>query len=515
MLKSSFLSLAVARLWRNPTREFMVQLHSAADGWKSIVGLEIHAQILSPFKIFSRAPSSFDSLPNTTVQLFDVAIPGSLPVLSESCVKAALKTALALSCRINRRSLFDRKHYFYYDLPAGYQITQSRIPVAVSGEIFVPSDDWTSKKRVRVRQLHLEHDSGRVIVDEDTGQTLVDLNRSGVGLMEIVTEPDLTCGREVLRFVKELRSLLLTIGTCDANSAEGSLRVDANVSVHGNGSPGTVTEIKNVGKPRLLERAVDYEIKRQVEVLQLGKEVVAETRAFNAKKGITVPVRGKGPEKHDYRFMPEPDIPPLVVSESLLETVKLSLPVLPATQRQSLVEKYGISLKDSAWLIEHDARDYFVETVNLCPNVAIPLIAKWTVGPLAGLHSKTGNSFKEAVVSPTQYASLLRLISREAITSLTANRVLAEMANSDDTDANDAESIVEERGWWQMVDDAEIEAKCDAVLAQHSENALKLQDADKAGRKALAFLMGRVLDDVDGRVNPRTLREALLKRVAR
>ena len=429
-------------------------------------------------------------------------------------MRAALATALALSCRVNRRSTFDRKHYFYHDLPAGYQITQARVPLAVDGELFVPNADWSTEKRVRVRQLHLEHDSARASIDESTGLTLVDLNRSGVGLVEIVTEPDITCGREAARFVKELRALLVAIETCDGDASEGSLRVDANVSVHGSGSLGTVTEIKNVGKPRLLEKAVDYEIRRQVELLEQGKAVQRETRGFDVKRGITVSMRGKGSDAHDYQFMPEPDLPPVVVSESTLEKIRESLPSIPATRRRTLVKDHGILLRDSAWLIDNDAQNYFQKTMNLCPDVDSKFVMKWTKGSLAGLLRKTKSaSFETSPVSPRQFASLLRLVLRETITKLTADRVLARMI---DGDRNDADVIVERKSWKLIKDRAEIEAMCDVAFHKQDRTPpprADVSDDSESIERALAHYAGRVQREADGRIHPQTLRQVLLQRL--
>ncbi|XP_031964170.1 glutamyl-tRNA(Gln) amidotransferase subunit B, mitochondrial isoform X3 [Corvus moneduloides] len=337
--------------------------------WIPVVGLEIHAQISSKSKLFSGSQVQFAAPPNSLVSFFDASLPGTLPVLNRRCVEAAVMTGLALNCSINKKSLFDRKHYFYADLPAGYQITQQRVPIAVNGSLSYSLciDNKMSQmvtKTVRIKQIQLEQDSGKSLHDDTRSQTLVDLNRAGVGLMEVVMEPDMCCGEEAAAAVRELQLILQTLGSSQAVMAEGQLRVDANVSVHHPGEPyGVRTEVKNINSIRFLAKAVDYEIQRQIEELENGGTILNETRAFDSKLGCTVPMRDKE-GKQDYRFMPEPNLPPLILydAKSLpanmnhqqvinIDWIHERLPDLPSVKREKLVEQYGILPEHSFTLL--------------------------------------------------------------------------------------------------------------------------------------------------------------------
>ncbi|CAH2301164.1 glutamyl-tRNA(Gln) amidotransferase subunit B, mitochondrial isoform X1 [Pelobates cultripes] len=340
------------------------------ERWESVVGLEIHAQINSESKLFSSSRVQFAAPPNSTVSFFDASLPGTLPVINRRCIEAAVMTGLALNCTVNKKSLFDRKHYFYADLPAGYQITQQRLPIAVNGNLTYRHQVGTKwnemvTKCVRIKQVQLEQDSGKSLHDDLRRQTLIDLNRAGVGLMEIVMEPDMSCGEEAAAAVRELQLILQALGTSLANMAEGQMRVDANISVHHPGEPlGVRTEVKNLNSARFLAKAIDYEIQRQIKVLDNGGTILNETRSFDYKHGSTIPMRDKE-GKQDYRFMPEPNLPPLILydSKSLptanmdpeqvvnIDLIKERLPELPSITRERLVEQYGILLEQSYILV--------------------------------------------------------------------------------------------------------------------------------------------------------------------
>ncbi|CAO2612717.1 Glutamyl-tRNA(Gln) amidotransferase subunit B, mitochondrial [Lemmus lemmus] len=337
--------------------------------WAAVVGLEIHAQISSNSKLFSGAQVRFAAPPNSLVSFFDASLPGTLPVLNRRCVEAAVMAGLALNCHINRKSLFDRKHYFYADLPAGYQITQQRLPIATNGHLTYnihirKKQSQVTTKTVRIKQIQLEQDSGKSLHDDLRSQTLIDLNRAGVGLLEVVLEPDLCCGEEAAVAVRELQLILQALGTSQANMAEGQLRVDANISVHHPGEPlGVRTEVKNLNSLRFLAKAIDYEIQRQITELENGGEVLNETRSFDYKLGCTVPMRDKE-GKQDYRFMPEPNLPPLVLYDTTslppdadsqqvinIDQLRDTLPELPSATREKLVKQYGMLPEHSFTLL--------------------------------------------------------------------------------------------------------------------------------------------------------------------
>lgn len=351
--------------------------------WAAVVGLEIHAQISSNSKLFSGAQVCFAAPPNSLVSYFDASLPGTLPVLNRRCVEAAVMTGLALNCHINKKSLFDRKHYFYSDLPAGYQITQQRLPIAANGHLTYciylgkkPSQVTT--KTVRIKQIQLEQDSGKSLHDDLRSQTLIDLNRAGIGLLEVVLEPDLCCGEEAALAVRELQLILQALGTSQANMAEGQLRVDANISVHHPGEPlGVRTEVKNLNSLRFLAKAIDYEIQRQITELENGGEILNETRSFDYKLGCTMPMRDKE-GKQDYRFMPEPNLPPLVLYDDTslprgadsqqvinIDQLRDMLPELPSATRERLVQQYGMLPEHSfALLNEVGLLEFFQNVIK-------------------------------------------------------------------------------------------------------------------------------------------------------
>jgi aspartyl-tRNA(Asn)/glutamyl-tRNA(Gln) amidotransferase subunit B len=470
-----------------------------------VVGLEIHAQIKSGVKLFSPAPSEFDRPPNSSVQLFDAAFPGTLPVLNYACVEAALRTALALNCCINQVSYFDRKHYFYCDLPAGYQITQHRLPLATQGYIKIADRDGNEEKLIRIKQLHLEQDSGRSIVDEKRGITFVDLNRSGIGLMEIVTEPDMKSGEEVATVVRELRKILQLLDTCDGDMASGSLRVDANVSLHGDGLSGTQTEIKNVSGIPNLRKAVDYEITRH---MKEDGDLESETRSFDVKTGITVAARQKHFQRQDYRFIPEHDLPPLVWSNYVsldLFTLRSSLPALPTDIRRRLAEKYFISSKESSSLVEQNAVEYFEAAAKHCMDSR--KLAGWVVRNLAGILNNKMASFSDSPVSPLQMSSIVNLVAEDRISVRTAQKIFYCMADGDQRLASE---IMQENNWLQITDVNHIKGICETVIAQHDT----LVSSYRYGKlELLNFFIGQAQRLCGGRIHPQTLETVMASKL--
>ncbi|XP_049900676.1 glutamyl-tRNA(Gln) amidotransferase subunit B, mitochondrial isoform X1 [Epinephelus moara] len=384
-------------------RQPKLKAKSAAQQLVGVVGLEVHAQINSNTKLFSGSPARFSAPPNSLVSHFDASLPGTLPVLNKRCVEAAVMTGLALDCTINKKSLFDRKHYFYADLPAGYQITQQRRPIAVDGTLTYSllggkKRSQVMRKTVSIKQIQLEQDSGKSLHDDLRSQTLIDLNRAGVGLMELVMEPDMSCGEEAAAAVRELQLILQALGTCQGNMSEGQLRVDANVSVHKPGEPlGIRTEVKNINSIRYLARAIDYEIQRQIEVLQRGGTVQNETRAYDSKSGETIPMRDKE-GLQDYRFMPEPNLPPVIVYEDnaslptgidacqavVVQKIKEGLPELPSVKRDRLVQTYGILPEHSFTLVNEDGLMEYFEAVLKATKKEPRKVIGWVTNELVG-----------------------------------------------------------------------------------------------------------------------------------
>ncbi|XP_067407998.1 glutamyl-tRNA(Gln) amidotransferase subunit B, mitochondrial isoform X3 [Emydura macquarii macquarii] len=418
----------------SPARE------SGVAPWAAVVGLEIHAQISSNSKLFSSSQVQFVAPPNSLVSFFDASLPGTLPVLNRRCVEAAVMTGLALNCSINKKSLFDRKHYFYADLPAGYQITQQRLPIAVNGSLSYSF--WVGGKKnqmvtrtVRIKQIQLEQDSGKSLHDDTRSQTLIDLNRAGVGLMEVVMEPDMSSGEEAAAAVRELQLILQTLGSSQAIMAEGQLRVDANVSVHHLGEPyGVRTEVKNINSARFLARAIDYEIQRQTKELENGGTVLNETRAFDYKLGCTIPMRDKE-GKQDYRFMPEPNLPPLILydTKSLpantnhqqvvnIDWIRERLPNLPSVKRAKLVEQYGILPEHSFILLNEDGLMEFFENVVKRTQMNPKKVIGWILKDMLGYLKQHHLTVKESPVSFLFLAELLNLQERGTISSSAAKQ---------------------------------------------------------------------------------------------
>ncbi|XP_069098753.1 glutamyl-tRNA(Gln) amidotransferase subunit B, mitochondrial [Pleurodeles waltl] len=491
-----------------------VDLGDSAVPWKAVVGLEIHAQISSNSKLFSRAQVQFAAPPNSLVSFFDASLPGTLPVLNRRCVEAAVMTGLALNCRINRKSLFDRKHYFYADLPAGYQITQQRLPIAVNGTLtyrIKTGKKWNqmATRTVRIKQIQLEQDSGKSLHDEEKSQTLIDLNRAGVGLMELVMEPDMCCGEEAAAAVRELQLILLALGSSQANMSEGQLRVDANISVHRPGeSYGVRTEVKNINSARFLAKAIDYEIQRQIEELERGGVILNETRSFDYKLGITMPMRDKE-GKQDYRFMPEPNLPPLIVYDSRslppsvdpqqvvnIDLIQERLPELPATCRERLVEQYGILPEHSYTLVNEDGLMQFFESVLKVTQVEPKKVVGWVINDLLG-HLKLQNlTVKDSRISPSTLAELLTLLENGKISSTVAKQVFQELWEDE---GKSPSQIVAEKNLQLITDRKKLEEIINKIMEEHPEEVIQIR---KGQKKILNKLIGLVQRATKGQADP-------------
>lgn len=477
--------------------------------WSIVIGLEVHCQIISEAKLFSGSSTKFGSLPNTQVAFLDAGYPGTLPVINKECIKQAVKTGLALSGNINKLSYFDRKHYFYPDNPLGYQITQFYTPIMENGRLIINLEDGTSKA-IRIERLHIEQDAGKLLHDHHATKSLVDLNRAGVALMEIVSYPDLSSAQEVAEYVTKLRSILRYIGACDGSMEEGSMRCDINVSVrrHNEGSLRTRVEIKNVNSIRFIMRAINYEAQRQVELWEAGKEVVQETRLFDPNKGITLPLRSKE-DATDYRYIREPDLQPLELTEEYISSIKDELPVLPDERKEKFISDYGIGAQDAAVLTkEREVADFFEETVNASSERITPTLAvSWLTTNLFAKLNEEGLEITESKVSPKALNDLLLCLEKNTISSKMAKKVFEIMWSSP---SKSVAQIVKEENMSQITDPAVIEALVNEVLAENQDKVEEI----KAGKdRLLPWLVGQVIKKSKGQANPELANRLLRKKI--
>ena len=475
--------------------------------WETVIGLEIHAQIISKSKLFSGASTNFGSEPNTQVSLVDAAMPGMLPVINKDCVKQAIKTGLGLNGQINKRSVFDRKNYFYPDLPQGYQISQFTQPIVGKGSIEIDLKDGSSKK-IGITRLHLEQDAGKSVHDLEPNKTYIDLNRSGIGLMEIVSEPDIRSAEEAQEYVKKLRSILRYIGTCDGNMDEGSLRCDVNISVRKKGEElGTRSEIKNVNSIKSIGQAVDYEFKRQIEIINSGGKIDQETRLFDEKKGETRSMRTKE-EAHDYRYFPDPDLPPLEIKDDWINQIKKSLPELPDVKKEKLIKEHKISSYEAAILVsDKNNVEFFDKIINENKKRNPKNIANWIIGDLFSLLNKNNLEIKNSPVKAEDLGELIDLIEDSTISGKIAKNVFEEMFKT----KKKAKDIIEKKGLKQITNIDEIETIIDKVL---NNNKDKVEEYKSGKEKLFGYFVGQVMQETEGTANPRIVNEILKKKLA-
>jgi aspartyl-tRNA(Asn)/glutamyl-tRNA(Gln) amidotransferase subunit B len=471
--------------------------------WEVVIGLEVHAQVVSNAKLFSGASAQFGAEPNTQVSFVDAAFPGMLPVINEYCVEQAVRTGLGLKAQINLFSVFDRKNYFYADLPSGYQISQFQQPIVGKGEIVLDMPDGSSRT-VGVTRLHLEMDAGKSLHDQHPNRTYVDLNRSGVALMEIVSEPDMRTAEEAAAYVRKLRAILRYLGTCDGNMEEGSMRCDVNVSVRRPGAPyGTRTETKNVNSIRYVQMAIEYETRRQIEVLEEGGTIVQETRLWDTTKFVTRSMRSKE-EAHDYRYFPDPDLLPLELEQEWVDAIKATLPELPDEKKARFISDYKLSPYDAGVLVAERASANFYETVakGRDPKLA----ANWTMGELFGALNKQGKGIDQSPVSAENLGGLIDLISDNTISGRIAKDVFAEMVET----GKPAALIVEEKGLRQVTDTGAIDSAIAGVLAANPD---KVADYKGGKEKLFGFFVGQVMKQTQGKANPALVNELLIKKL--
>jgi aspartyl-tRNA(Asn)/glutamyl-tRNA(Gln) amidotransferase subunit B len=489
--------------------------------WEAVIGLEVHAQAISKSKLFSGASTEFGAEPNTQVSLVDAAFPGMLPVLNEYCVEQAVRTGLGLKARINRVSVFERKNYFYADLPAGYQISQYKHPLVGEGTVVIDMPDG-STRRVGIERLHVEQDAGKSLHDQDPRRSFIDLNRAGVALMEIVSKPDLRAPDEAGAYLRKLRSILRYLGTCDGNMEEGSLRCDINVSVRKPGEPlRTRVEVKNVNSVRFVMQAIEHEAERQVRVYEDGGTIVQETRLYDANKGETRPMRAKE-FAHDYRYFPDPDLLPLVLPPPYVDTIAATLPELPDEKKERFMRDYGLSPYDAGVLVvERETADYFEraaragESLRAYDNRAdggkaprdAKQVANWIISNLFGLLNARGLSIARSPISADNLGRLVDLIADGTISGRIAKDVFEIMAES----GKDPTDIVAEKGLRQITDAGAIEAVVDQAIAANPDKAA----AVRAGKAALiGWFVGQVMKATGGKANPAQVNELLKKKLA-
>ena len=483
------------------------RIQGETGAWEVVIGLEVHAQVVSRSKLFSGASTAFGAEPNSQVSLVDAAMPGMLPVINRECVDQAVRTGLALEAQVNEVSVFDRKNYFYADLPQGYQISQYQQPIVGEGVVHLDLEDGRTRE-VGIERLHLEQDAGKSLHDQHPSKSYIDLNRSGVALMEIVSKPDLRSPEETAAYIRKLRSILRYIGTCDGNMQEGSMRCDVNVSVRKPGDPfGTRCEIKNVNSIRFVQQAIEYEARRQIEILESGGTIDQETRLFDANRGETRSMRSKE-EAHDYRYFPDPDLLPLVLDPARIAELKAALPELPDARKARFIAEYGLSPYDAATLTEERATaDWYEVVVRGGAGRDPKIAANWVTSELFGALNKAGLDLADGPVSADALGGLMDLLGDGTISGRIAKDVFAEMFET----GRDAAAIVEEKGLRQVSDTAAIEAIVDAVLA---ENQDKVAEYRSGKDKLFGFFVGQTMKRSGGKANPGMVNELLKAKLA-
>ena len=466
--------------------------------WEVVIGIEVHAQIVSNSKLFSSASTKFGGEHNTQVSFVDAGMPGMLPVINWVCVEQAIRTGLGLNAKINNYSIFDRKNYFYPDLPQGYQISQFKQPIVGEGSVTIDIDDKKSKT-IRIERLHLEQDAGKSLHDQHPEFSFVDLNRSGVALMEIVSMPDISSADEAQSYIKKLRSIMRYLGTCDGNMEEGSLRADINVSVRKPGDElGTRCEIKNVNSIKFIGQAIDYEARRQIELIEDSKTIDQETRLFDPKKGETRSMRSKE-EAHDYRYFPDPDLLPLSFSENIIEEIKSELPELPDDKKERFQKEYFLSPYDSNILVsEIEIADFFeAVTKGRDPKIA----ANWITGEFFAAMNKLGFNIVDSPITIDNLSKLIKLIEENIISTRIAKDVFEIMLENNE----DPEEIVEREGLKQVSDSGELEKIIDNIIANNPDQV----EAVKLKPKLIGWFVGQVMKETNGKANPKLVNDLL------
>ena len=473
------------------------------EGWNLVIGIEIHAQVNSKSKLFSSSPTDFGSKPNSQVSLIDAAMPGMLPVINKFCIEQAVKSGIGLNAKINKKSIFDRKNYFYQDLPQGYQISQYKDPIV--GEGFVEIETENGQKKIGVERLHLEQDAGKSLHDQDPNLTFVDLNRSGIALMEIVSKPEMSSPEEAVEYVRKVRSILRYLGTCDGNMEQGSLRADVNVSVNKPGNElGTRCEIKNLNSFKFIHAAIVYEAKRQIKLIEQGESVNQETRLFNTQSGETRSMRSKE-DAHDYRYFPDPDLLPLTLDDNWIKGLQDSIPELPDQIKERFINEYSLSSYDANIIVSDKATsEYFEDVVK---NRNPKLVTTWVTGELFSILNKKNLIIEDSPITSKQLGELVDNIENGKISNRQAKEVLEEMCES----GKGALEIIDEKGLSQISDENEIESLVDNVLNSNPENVKKYKNGKD---KLFGFFVGEAMKLSKGKANPKIVNDLIKKKLS-
>jgi len=473
------------------------------EGWNLVIGIEIHAQVNSKSKLFSSSPTDFGSKPNSQVSLIDAAMPGMLPVINKFCIEQAVKSGIGLNAKINKKSIFDRKNYFYQDLPQGYQISQYKDPIV--GEGFVEIETENGLKKIGVERLHLEQDAGKSLHDQDPNFTFVDLNRSGIALMEIVSKPDMNSPEEAVEYVRKVRSILRYLGTCDGNMEQGSLRADVNVSVNKPGNElGTRCEIKNLNSFKFIHAAIVYEAKRQIKLIEQGESVNQETRLFNTQSGETRSMRSKE-DAHDYRYFPDPDLLPLTLDDDWIKGLQDTIPELPDQIKERFINEYSLSSYDANIIVSDKATsEYFEDVVK---NRNPKLVTTWVTGELFSILNKKNLIIEDSPITSKQLGELVDNIENGKISNRQAKEVLEEMYES----GKGALEIIDEKGLSQISDENEIESLVDNVLNSNPENVKKYKNGKD---KLFGFFVGEAMKLSKGKANPKIVNDLIKKKLS-
>ncbi len=473
--------------------------------WETVIGLEVHVQLATNSKLFSGSSTNFGAAPNTQANLYDLALPGTLPVLNEEALKMAVRFGLAVNAEIGRRSVFDRKNYFYPDLPKGYQVSQLDHPTVGKGELSIVLEDG-SEKIIGITRAHMEEDAGKSLHEDYHGYTGIDLNRAGTPLLEIVSEPDLRSAREAVAYLKKLHAIVRYLGISDGDMSQGSMRCDANVSVRRKGETafGTRAEIKNVNSFRFVEKAINHEVERQIELIEDGGRVVQETRLYDSDLDETRPMRSKE-VANDYRYFPEPDLLPVVIDEAYIETIRETLPELPDEKRVRFVNQYGLSDYDAGVLVsERELAEFFEAVVERCGDAK--LAANWVSVDLTGVLNKRDASIADSPVTPEQLGDLIGRIIDSTISGKIAKQVFEILIE----DGGEVDIIIEEKGLKQVTDTAAIEKLVDEVIAANPE---QVQQYRNGKEKVFGFFVGQAMKASKGKANPAQLNEWLRKKL--
>lgn len=475
--------------------------------WEVVIGLEIHVQLNTDSKIFSSAATAYGAQPNTQACAVSIALPGVLPVLNKEAVKKAIQFGLAVEANIAEQSIFDRKNYFYPDLPKGYQISQLDYPIVEHGHLEITLEDGSSKV-IGITRAHLEEDAGKSLHEDFDGMTGIDLNRAGTPLIEIVSEPEMSSAREAVAYMRKIHTIVQYLGISDGNMQEGSFRCDANVSVRPRGESklGTRTELKNINSFRFVERAINYEVERQIDVIESGGRVIQETRLYDADNDLTRSMRSKE-EANDYRYFPDPDLLPVKIDPAMLEEIRNNMPEMPQVKQQRFIEEHGLNEDDAQQLTSSREQAEFFEQVLAVLPLPVKLVANWVLGEFSAALNQNSVAFQDAPVNAERLASLLVRVDDGTISAKSAKEVFQEMWNSDKT----VDEIIKDKGLQQMSDAGELETIIDQIVEQSPDQVAQYRSGKD---KVFGYFVGKVMKETMGKANPKQVNEILKQKLS-